>query len=198
MRITNLTINRRPWMMDISSSDSEQRVDTDEVLLRFYAQGDAAAFECLYLRHKKALFSFLRRQCSNTQIAEELSHDVWLAIIKQSNSFQADASFKTWMYRIAHNRLVDYWRKHGRSAQSLLAQISQCELTQDRSSESVEITQLLSQLEQLSDEQTTAMLLKIEGFSQAEIAQITHAKQETVKSRLRYATQRLRVAMELT
>jgi len=171
---------------------------SDEVLIVKYANGNVAAFEDLYRRHKTALFSFLRRQCHDAGIAEELTHDTWLAVIKQANGYQPSASFKTWIYRIAHNRLVDYWRRHGRSSHALLDELNESIVVQDRSSEHVELAQLLAQLDTLSDEQTTTMLLKIEGFSYAEIAKITNAKQETVKSRLRYATQRLRGSMELT
>lgn len=171
---------------------------SDEVLIVAYANGNVAAFEDLYRRHKAPLFSFLRRQCLDVGVAEELAHDAWLAVIKRANSYKSSASFKTWIYRIAHNRLVDYWRKHGRSSHALLDEVNESIIAEDRSSESVELTQLFALLNTLSDEQTTTMLLKIEGFTHAEIAKITDSKQETVKSRLRYATQRLSGSMELT
>jgi len=171
---------------------------SDEVLIVEYAKGNVGAFEDLYRRHKTALFSFLRRQCLDAGIAEELTHDTWLAVIKQASSYQESATFKTWIYRIAHNRLVDYWRKHGRSSYVLLDEVNESINAQDRSSESLELAQLFAQLKNLSDEQTTTMLLKIEGFTYAEIAKITDAKQETVKSRLRYATAHLSGSMELT
>ena len=199
---------------------------TDEALLLAYANSEIQAFELLYSRHKKPLFNYLRRQCSNISIAEELAHDVWLAVIKQANSFEAKALFKTWLYRIAHNRLVDYWRKNGHSQQVLLDDLAEKTnsqssgshgsgshgsglhgfgsqspsldslSSQDRSSEFIEIEQLLNAVTTLSADQTNAVLLKIEGFTHAEIAQITRSKQETVKSRLRYATKHLRLSME--
>ena len=194
---------------------------TDEALLLAYANSEIQAFELLYSRHKKPLFNYLRRQCSNISIAEELAHDVWLAVIKQANSFEAKALFKTWLYRIAHNRLVDYWRKNGHSKQVMLDDLTEKTnsqssglhgfglhgsgsqspsldslSSQDRSSEFIEIEQLLNAVTTLSADQTNAVLLKIEGFTHAEIAQITRSKQETVKSRLRYATKHLRLSME--
>lgn len=173
----------------------------DEALLFAYAQGDKSAFEILYSRHKKGLFNHIRRQCSNVSIAEELSHDVWLAVIKQASTFEPKALFKTWLYRIAHNRLVDYWRKNSHSNQVLLDDLSQQQQNlsnhaQDRSSELMEIEELFTLLTTLPPEQTSTLLLKIEGFSHAEITQITQTKQETVKSRLRYATKHLRLTME--
>ena len=188
-------------MRDSNTANTHQQepsMVSDEALVRQYANGDALAFEKLYTRHKSGLFSFIRRQCNDVGVAEELAHDSWLAVIKQANDFQSNALFKTWIYRIAHNRLVDYWRKYGRSNHALLNELNECDAAQDRSSEAIELTQLFEQLDALSDEQTTTLLLKVEGFSYAEIASITNSKQETVKSRLRYATQRLRVAMELS
>jgi len=170
---------------------------TDHELLWAYTKGDCAAFECLYTRYKNTLLTHLLRQSGNLSIAEDLAHDVWLGVIKSAASFQPTASFKTWLYRIAHNRLVDHWRKNGHANNALCNELSQINNDlEDRSSELFEIEQLLKLLATLSPEQTTAMLLKIEGFSQAEIANITDSKQETVKSRLRYATQHLRLSVE--
>ena len=150
-----------------------------------------------YTRYKNTLLTHLLRQSSNLSVAEDLAHDVWLGVIKGAASFQPTASFKTWLYRIAHNRLVDHWRKNGHANNALCNELSQVnDDLEDRSSELFEIEQLLTLLATLSPEQTTAMLLKIEGFSQAEIANITDSKQETVKSRLRYATQHLRLSVE--
>jgi len=61
----------------------------------------------------------------------------------------------------------------------------------------LQLQDILANLAVLSAEQTEALLLKIEGFSHAEIAEITSAKQETVKSRLRYAAKHLKLSMEL-
>jgi len=167
--------------------------------MKAYANGDGFAFECLYKRNKSPLFLFLRRQCPNESICEELAHDTWLAVIRQAeNSYLDSAKFRTWLFRIAHNRLVDYWRKHGSNASVLFEEITDTiGSTSDTSSQSIELQQLLDNLESLSNEQTETLLLKIEGFSHAEIASITDTKQETVKSRLRYATQRLRTLMEV-
>lgn len=169
---------------------------TDHELLLAFVKGESTAFECLYTRHKTKLLTYLFRQSGNMSIAEDLAHDVWLGVIKSAESVQATASFKTWLYRIAHNRLVDHWRKSGHANKVLLNQLKPSnDDLEDRSSELVEVEELLGLLSNLSAEQTNAMLLKIEGFSQAEIAKITGAKQETVKSRLRYATQHLRLSV---
>ena len=170
---------------------------SDEALMRAYAKGQVAAFECLYRRHRNTLFAFLRRQCGNPAVAEELAHDAWMAVINQAGGYQTSAKFTSWIFRIAHNRLVDHWRKHGNSVQPLLQEVSDALSVADHSSQTLEIADLLKNLERLPSEQIEALLLKIEGFSHAEIADITSSKQETVKSRLRYATRALRTSMEV-
>ena len=172
---------------------------SDEALIKAYVKGQAVAFECLYLRHKQSLYSFLVRQCTEQSVCEELAHDTWLAVINQATRFTPDARFKTWLYRIAHNRLVDYWRKHPANRTRLLEEVSEAMLaTKDNSAEMIELRELLANLDVLSAEQMEALLLKIEGFSHLEIAAITGAKRETVKSRLRYATRHLRMSAEVT
>jgi len=167
------------------------RLMQEDALMQVYASGDARAFEELYSRHKDGVFSFLRRQCDSHEVCEELAHDTWMAVIKQTLSYQSNSSsaqFKTWLYRIAHNRLVDHWRKHGRDANVLFEELNEV-ITNDESTNPqpaveshLQLEELLSSLATLSPEQTEAILLKIEGFSHAEIAEITSAKQETVKS----------------
>ena len=178
----------------------------DDALVQAYANGEALAFEELYCRHKSGLLAFLRRQCSSIETCEELAHDTWMAVIKQSSNYQRNesiAQFKTWLYRIAHNRLIDHWRKHGSTAKVLFEELSdvvandQANNRQASVDSNLQLQDILANLAVLSAEQTEALLLKIEGFSHAEIAEITSAKQETVKSRLRYAAKHLKLSMEL-
>ncbi|RBP48934.1 RNA polymerase sigma-70 factor (ECF subfamily) [Arenicella xantha] len=168
----------------------------DESLMAAYAKGDAIAFDELYARHKHAVFQFLRRQCPSVQVCEELVQDTWLAVIHGAPNYQPTAQFRTWLYRMAHNRLVDHWRRFGSSSNVLFEELSDAlAVLPDTTTREIELDDLLLQLEQLPQEQVETLLLKTAGFSHTEIADITSTKPETVKSRLRYATQRLRVSM---
>jgi RNA polymerase sigma-70 factor (ECF subfamily) len=182
-----------------SRKRSAGRQQSDAQLIAQYALGDTTAFERLYLRHKNSVFHFLRRQTHSAEIAEDLAHDTWLAVIRQATTYRAIAQFRTWLFSIAHNRLVDHWRKNGSSPMALLDEVSQHFMQiEDKTSQGIELDDLLQNLTVLSDDQLAAVLLRIEGFSHAEIAKITESKQETVKSRLRYATKHLRNAMEVS
>jgi len=172
---------------------------SDIALIKAYAKGSDAAFETLYLRHKSKLFRFIVRQSHSRELAEEIAHYTWIAVIKQAASYRPKANFSTWLFRIAHNKLIDHWRKSGASTTSLVDELTEQLATPGNPAiEQLELTDLLESLKRLSADQRTALLLKIEGFSQLEIAHVTNSRQETVKSRLRYAKRHLKNSMELS
>ena len=78
-----------------------------------YRDGAAAAFEALYARHKTPLFRFVLRSVRERGQAEELHQDIWMRVIEARARYQPQARFTTWLYTIAHNRLVDHWRRSG-------------------------------------------------------------------------------------
>ena len=89
-------------------------VNDDAVLLRRYRQGDAAAFAQLYERHRLGLFRFLLGLCGDHALAEEVFQDTWMSLIRSQSEQREAVLFKTWLYQIGRNRLIDTWRKHGR------------------------------------------------------------------------------------
>src|SRR4051812_36319002 len=90
--------------------------DADEELMQRYGAGDAAAFEVLYRRHRGPLFRFLLRQAGHAGAAEELFQDVWMKVIDSRARYEVRARFTTWLYTIAHNRLIDHYRANGRAS----------------------------------------------------------------------------------
>ncbi len=182
----------------------------DEALMLAYAAGDAGAFDTLYARHRGGLYRYFVRHVRATGLADELFQDVWMNVIRVRASYTPDAKFSTWLYTLAHNRLVDHWRAQGRATlQSIddddapAARDEAEALTAPRTAEpetraaaSETGARLVAALAGLPEEQRTAFLLQHEGgHSLAEIATITGAGHETVKSRLRYATAKLRAAL---
>ena len=181
--------------------------DSDEALMLAYAAGRAAAFDTLYMRHKGGVYRYLLRHCGNAGTAEELFQDVWMNAIRARDRYAPTAKFTTWVYTLAHNRLVDYWRATG---QAKLASID--DDNDDSTRAAVEALpasrrdepeariatrqlreQLHAALATLPAVQRDAFLLQQEGgLSLAEIAEMTGVGMETVKSRLRYAVAKLR------
>ena len=82
----------------------------DERLMLAWVEGDIAAFEQLYARHRGRLYRFLLRQLRDPATADELFQDVWQRVIAARAGWKPDAAFGTWLFRIAHNRLTDHWR----------------------------------------------------------------------------------------
>jgi len=181
---------------------------SDEILMGRYQKGDNDAFNQLFGRHRDAVFRYLDRQCPRFA-AEEIFQDVWLKLIQARHQFKCDGNnrFAPYLYRIAHNRLMDYFRHHSLKSRVIADSESNHEIMENpnqHSSFSVEsridahrkIEKLLLLIEKLPEDQREAFLLKEEsGFSVQEIAEVTGVSRETAKSRLRYAFQRIREGM---
>ena len=167
------------------------RLRSDEALMQAYGRGDSRAFECLYLRHKDALFAFLYRSCPRRDVAEELAQEAWTAVINQAAGYQPDARFRTWLFTIARNRLADYWRRRDNQHAQLEQTMEPADDSADPSRDD-EGAALLAAIGELPLEQRDTLLLQLQGFSLRDIGAITDCADETVKSRLRYARSALR------
>lgn len=172
---------------------------TDESLMQAWAAGDLRAFETLYSRHRSRLYSFLLRQLRDGALADELFQDVWQRVIAARTGWQPEAAFTTWLFRIAHNRLNDHWRaaRHRPvapgDAEERVNAMSDSHTPETELSEFEQRRRLQLAMEQLPDDQRMVLQLRLEQeLSLEEIAQITGVGRETVKSRLRYAMDKLR------
>lgn len=175
---------------------------TDEDLMLAWASGDLAAFETLYTRHRIKLYGFLRRQLRDPALADELFQDIWQKVIGAREHWQPQALFTTWLYRIAHNRLNDHWRaaRHRPAAPAdadlRIEAISDPDTPERVLSSFEQRRQLQLAIEQLPDEQRSVLLLRLEQeLTLEQIATITGVGRETVKSRLRYAMDKLRALL---
>ena len=92
-------------------TDSSNQQTNDETLMLAYAEGDAAAFEQLYQRHKVAVYRFFVRQYLPLAVAEELTHDTWLKIINARDDYVVTAKFTTYLFTIARRLAIDYHNK---------------------------------------------------------------------------------------
>jgi len=175
-------------------------VDDDATLMLAYAQGDAAAFDALYARHRGTLYRFLLRSARDTRLAEELFQETWSRVVAARARYTPQAKFSTWLLQIAHNLLIDSYRRHrpiatGEEAEQILERVAMPDHEQPEHvlSEFERRRRLQRAIESLPDEQRTAVLLRLENdLSVEEIAEVTGVGRETAKSRLRYAMNRLR------
>jgi len=173
-----------------------------------YSGGDAGAFEALYRRHKGGVYRYMLRQCRDAGVADELFQDVWMNLIRARASYTVQAKFTTYIYRLAHNRLIDHYRKHGQAAmvsfdddsadydgapavaEPVAAPRDEPEKHLDMRQQAAHLLQLLGAL---PEAQREAFVMQYEGgMSVEEIAEATGVTRETAKSRLRYAMAKLR------
>ncbi len=170
------------------------RETSDEQLMQDYGNGDAMAFDQLYNRHRSPLYRFFKRQINDIATANDLYQEVWEKIIKARQTYRPDMPFKPWMYRIAHNHLVDHFRRSQPDSNALSDTLADRQPGPAQKMDKQQHTdQLLNGISALPTEQQTTLLLKLEsGLKLQEIATVTGVNRETVKSRLRYAVDKLR------
>ncbi len=182
-------------------------VEPDEALMLRYAAGDVRAFEQLYSRHEMKVWRFIHRSVCNQATADELMQDVWFAVVQAAARYQPSARFTTWLFTLAHHRLIDRHRRSklhdhqppheqaDRSIEQLAAPPSADPLWQAQSVQHADA--LIRAVEQLPTEQRTAFLMQAEGeLSVEQIAAATGVSFETAKSRLRYARTRLQQILQ--
>ena len=192
---------------------------TDDTLMAAYARGDARAFDQLYARHQTGLYRFVRRLLGpalNAQ-TDEVFQDTWLRVVQARTRWEPQgASFRTWLYTLAHHRVIDMLRRSGREVsldahadddgapwepdtaawQHWPAPASAAPLSEELAFWRRAGERLLACLEQLPLPQRSAFLLHHDdGLALEEVARTLEVGFETAKTRLRYAMSKLRTCM---
>jgi RNA polymerase sigma-70 factor (ECF subfamily) len=177
---------------------------TDEELMLRYRYGDVAAFDLLYERHRGALFRYVMRHVSARAVAEEIYQDAWMNLINARDRYEVTAKFTTYLFHIAHNRIIDHYRRHpplrlvsldqDDAEDAAYAVPAPQSWQPEVEAESRQLGRhLVKALGRLPPDQRDAFLLHEEGgLTLEEIAHMTGVGRETVKSRLRYALLKLR------
>lgn len=187
-----------PMQVAGQQEDSPPAADDDALMARF-AAGDSSAFEQLYRRHRAPLYRYIVRLTPHRADADEAFQEVWMAVVRGRGRYQPSARFVTFLFAIAHRRVADQARRN-----KWLSEVQIPENTVDRQASpqalaesAVLSTALQAAVGQLPLTQREAFLLRAEGdLSLQEIAIVTGAPYETVKSRLKYANQFLREKLE--
>lgn len=191
----------------------------DDQLMAAYAAGEAAAFEQLYERHRQGLYRFVRRLLGSVHAGQvdELFQDTWLRVVQARDRWQPQgASFRTWLYTLAHHRAIDLLRRSGREVALDAFEGEDGEPWQPDAAawqhwpapatgtlQGDELAfwrrageRLLDCLEQLPLAQRSAFLLHHDdGLSLPDVARALEVGFETAKTRLRYAMNKLRGCM---
>ena len=176
----------------------------DATLMERYRDGDVAAFEALYARHKVVLYRYLHRLCHGAELCNDVFQETWSKVIDAHERYTARAQFRTYLLRIAHNCAIDHLRRTNRQQATEVEDAASLDnavdVDQDRPEALVAVAQLQSEFHQAlrllpPDQREVFVLYEDAGLSLAEIADVTGANVETVKSRLRYAVKKLRESL---
>ena len=168
-------------------------------MLSFKA-GESASFEALYERHRGPLYRYFARQV-DAMFVDDLFQDTWLKVIRAKASYRVGAPFQAYLYRIAHNVLVDHYRRRAQPALPVAS--DRLDPPDDAPGPEHEAAAaelraaFVAALGSLPSEQRETFLLHEEaGRTLEQIAAVVGTGRETVKSRLRYAVKRLRQALD--
>lgn len=176
---------------------------SDDALMLAYAAGDQGAFAALYERYRGPVYRYFRRQLDGEE-AEDCFQSLWLKVIDHAPRYRAGGAFRSFLFTLAHNLLMDHFRRRGRFAEIAAEDAELDEALADGDAETPpeaaareQLRQrLLTLLQRLPFHQREAWLLKQESaLSVEEIAGITRTSIEGVRSRLRYATGKLKAGL---
>jgi RNA polymerase sigma-70 factor, ECF subfamily len=188
------------------------RIDaTDEMLMVRYQRGERDSFAELVRRYQTPIFNFVVRQVGHGTTAEDTTQEVFLRVVQNAADFKHEARFSTWLYTIARNLCIDHLRKlsHRRhpsldqpvagspEARPLGDTVADPRATVDRAAASSEMQEsIIRAVEGLPEDQREVFLLReIANLSFKQISEVTGVGENTVKSRMRYALDRLQGAL---
>lgn len=192
---------------------SSSRTDaTDEALMIRFQSGDRSAFALLVRRHQRPLYNFALRQLRSAPGAEEIVQDAFVRVVQNAADFKHEARFSTWLYTIARNLCIDQLRKHALRRHPSLDEPKRAEEGEgptlgeqtadgradvERATVAGEIRErVLAAIDELPEEQREVFLMReVASLPFKEIAEIVGVPENTVKSRMRYALERLQAAL---
>ena len=186
-------------MAEKKRSDLERL--TDEALMLRYQQGEDKAFDCLFARYRN-LKGYAARRIGNAQIAENVVQDVWVSVIKARDRYEPKSKFKTYLFKILENKIIDNFRAQDRTHKLFAddTEDKETQLEQFSTKFNVEDKNFLQEciqflqrgISMLPDNQNQCLQLRYEtNMSYEELADYFGVGRETIKSRLRYARNKL-------
>ena len=183
---------------------------SDAELMLAFQRGDARAFEELAKRHQRGIYNFVLRSVRERGRAEELLQEVFLRVVRSKDRYERTAKFSTWIYSIARNLCVDESRrarfrdhqsldaerrgKDGEGGGPMVARLESKSVPTDAAAEAPKLRERLQEaVAGLPEEQREVFVMRqVSGMSFREIGEAIGVPENTVKSRMRYALEKLR------
>lgn len=193
-------------MLAFLQSFMSQSVSPEDALTQYIYDKNKQAMSTIYNAYANDLYHFLL-SLSNPETAKDIAQKTWLLLLEHPEKCNASGSLKSWLFKVARNALIDEIRKTKReesiSNVDESAFLDQATALQTDAKDNNHLPHedafdvyFERALMALSFHQREAFCLQQEGFSLSDIAHITVSKKETIKTRLRYAKERLKRALE--
>lgn len=185
----------------------KKSIHTDSILVKNYIDGNQKALEILIKRHQQRLFSFIYSKIPNRDITEDIFQDTFIKVIRtlKKGKYNEEGKFLPWMMRIAHNLVIDYFRKSNRLPKfNTSDEFDIFSVIRDETinAESKIIKEQICNdvkvlIEELPVEQKEVLIMRIyNDMSFNEISENTGVSINTALGRMRYALINLRKIVE--
>lgn len=180
---------------------------SDSLLIRSYIAGDEKALECIIERHQRKIYSFIYSKVNDRDITDDIFQDTFIKVIKtlKSNSYNEEGKFISWVMRIAHNLVIDYYRNNNKMPMQRDTDESSVFSTITDKSQNIESlliketieSDVLKILEELPEDQKEILKMRIfDDLSFKEISEIKKISINTALGRMRYAVLNMRKIIE--
>lgn len=190
---------RNHWGWERKEAKEMTNEETDQELYKQYLEGDNKAFEKLVIRHKNNMIYFISRYTKNTQIAEDISQDVFVYLLMNKNQYDFKYSFKTYLYMIAKCRAINYLKKEKRvipmeDTANIYIEDEDLEETIFKEESAKNLRKVINQLK--PDYQAVIYLTSFEGLKYKEVAKIMNKNINQIKVLINRAKKKIKLLLE--
>ncbi len=173
--------------------------ETDKELYNQYLKGNKEAFEKLVIKHKNNIIYFISRYIKNTQIAEDISQDVFVYLLVNKNQYDFQYSFKTYLYMIAKCRAINYLKREKRiininDYENMYIEDNNLEEEIFKEEDSQNVRKVIKQLK--PDYQAVIYLTSFEGLKYKEVAKIMNKNINQIKVLVNRAKKKMKILLE--
>jgi RNA polymerase sigma-70 factor (ECF subfamily) len=177
-------------VFNVIEEGSNRNVDDPEqqALLEKASHADTAALGELYDQYSEKIYAYIYHRVGQAELAEDLTGQVFMRMLEAIRNGQAwKTSFSGWLYRIAHNLVIDHYRRRGRATFVDIDEVPPISTTDGEPSRSVQASMdrenLRAALSQLTEEQAQVITLRfLEDLSIAEAATIMEKNEGAIKA----------------
>ena len=179
----------------------------DALLVKNYVAGDETALSTLINRHQSKIYGFIYSKISDRDLSDDIFQDTFIKVIKtlKSNSYNEEGKFLPWVMRIAHNLIIDHFRRNKKMPMyreteefSIFSIMTDNSLTVETQMITDQVEKDLKKLiEELPQDQKDVLVMRIyQDLSFKEISELTGVSINTALGRMRYALMNLRKVIE--